>query len=105
MIPLFGWACQSEVTNPPCLSLSASRSIERIAISALTPWRIWLVIVSEPAKDDVKLTSVPCSLFHFAVKPGYTPFSSDSFMIENPYTVKLMPPPVSEVGLGKQLPE
>src|SRR6266550_8752677 len=33
------------------------------------------------------------------------PFSSDSFMIEKPYNVKLMPPPVSEAGLGKQLPE
>ncbi|MGI9067203.1 MAG: hypothetical protein ACR2HX_12480 [Pyrinomonadaceae bacterium] len=26
-------------------------------------------------------------------------------MIENPYTVKLMPPPVSEAGFGKQLPQ
>src|ERR1700730_6705566 len=33
------------------------------------------------------------------------PFSRDSFMIEKPYTVKLMPPPVSEAGLGRQLPE
>src|SRR5207237_426285 len=49
-IPFCGNACQSEVTKPPCLSLCASRSIERIAIWAFTPCRIWLVTVSDPVK-------------------------------------------------------
>ena len=43
---------------------------------------IWFVIVSEPAKEEMKLTSSPFSRFHFAAKPGSTAFSITSFMME-----------------------
>jgi hypothetical protein len=51
-------------------------------MSALTPCRIWFVTVSEPANEEVNLTSWPCDCFHLAAKPGIIPFSIDSVRIE-----------------------
>src|SRR6185436_17420915 len=103
MIPFCGSSRQSWVTKPCSFSRCGSRSIEKIPICALTPCRIWLVIVSDPAKEAVKLTSTPCSLFHLDEKPGKISFSSDSFMMENPYSVMLTAPRDSIGLLGRQL--
>src|SRR5437588_3107303 len=101
-MPFCGKLCQSEVIKPLSFRRCASRSIERMAICALTPCRIWFVTVSDPANDEVKRMSMLCSAFAFATKAGKIAFSSGSFMIEKPYRVMLTPPPASDIGFGKQ---
>jgi len=59
--------------------------IERIAISAGVPLRIWLVTVSDPAKEDVKCNVL--TMFQFPLLQQSLDrfaFSNDSFMIEKP---------------------
>jgi hypothetical protein len=80
--PPKGVPFQFEVTSPFCASRSTSRSMEKMPMSAPTPCRIWLVMVSEPAYEAVNLTSSPCSRFHFAAKPGSTALSITSFITE-----------------------
>jgi hypothetical protein len=58
--------------------------MERMAMSAPTPCRIWFVTGSDLAKDEAKRISSPCSYFQRAAKAGIIDFSSASFITEKP---------------------